>query len=58
VKFTVKKERDTKNTVRYQEVPEKGAETVMDTAYFKKSALQADGLADAEELVVEVMRKA
>jgi hypothetical protein len=57
VKIVFKKDRETKNTIRFAEVPEQGKEPAVETLYVKKKALEDGGLKDTTEIVVEVTVK-
>ena len=51
---TFMRERDTKNTVRFQEVPEAGAAPIIGTLYVQKAALQGSGLIDVTSIEVAI----
>lgn len=52
MKVKFKKERETKNTVRFQEVEEKGKPIVIGTIYVQRWAA-----GDLEELTIEILEK-
>jgi len=47
------KERETKNTIRFAEVPE-GEETIVGTIYVPKATLKSLGWAEGKNLVIEL----
>lgn len=54
MKATFKFEKETKNTIRFQEVVEKDATPIIGPLYVQKSALEALKYEEGKELVIEL----